>query len=68
MGETGGGSIAEHCGGLEDPRVERTKRHSLLALITIALYEVSCGADKWVESAELGRAHRNWSASFLALP
>ena len=68
MGETGGGSIADHFGGLEDPRVERTKRHSLLAIITIALCEGICGADNWVESAELGRAHRNWYASFLALP
>jgi hypothetical protein len=68
MGETGGGSIVEHCGGLEDPRVERTKRHSLLAIITIALCEVICGADNWVEIAELGRAHLTWYASFLDLP
>jgi predicted transposase YbfD/YdcC len=68
MGETGGGSIAEHFGGLEDPRVERTKRHSLLAIITIALCEVICGADNWVEIAELGRAHLTWSAAVLDLP
>jgi DDE_Tnp_1-associated len=68
MGETGGGSVAEHFGGLEDPRVERTKRHSLLAIITSALCEVICGADNWVEIAELGRAHLNWYASFLDLP
>jgi predicted transposase YbfD/YdcC len=68
MGETGGGSIVEHFGGLEDPRVERTKRHSLLAIITIALCEVICGADNWVEIAELGRAHLTWYASFLDLP
>src|SRR5919199_1682430 len=40
MGETGDRSIAEHFGSLEDPRVKRTKRHILLARITIALCEV----------------------------
>jgi DDE_Tnp_1-associated len=68
MGERGGGSSAEQCGGLEDPRVERTQRHSLLAIITIALCEGICGADNWVEIAEVGRAPLTWYASFLALP
>src|SRR5919199_6993968 len=40
MGETGDRSFAEHFGSLEDPRVKRTKRYSLLARITIALCEV----------------------------
>jgi hypothetical protein len=48
--------------------VERTRRHSLRAIITIALCEVLCGADNWVEIAELGCAHIDWYASFLDLP
>ena len=30
-------TLQEHFATLEDPRVERTKRHQLLAIITIAL-------------------------------
>lgn len=64
----GGRSIAEHFGAVEDPRVERTKRHSLVAILTIALCGVICGADSWVEIEELGWAREEWYRSFLALP
>lgn len=60
-----GRSIAEHCGKIEEPRVERIKRHSLPAIITIALCGVMCGADSWVEIAELGWAREAWYRSFL---
>jgi predicted transposase YbfD/YdcC len=61
-------SIAEYFGALDDPRVERTKRHSLLAIIAIALCGVICGADSWVEIAEFGKAKQEWFATFLDLP
>ena len=35
-------------GALEDPRIERCKRHQLLDIITIAICAVICGADSWV--------------------
>ena len=38
-------SIGEHFASLEDPRVERTKQHQLLDILTIALCAVICGAD-----------------------
>jgi predicted transposase YbfD/YdcC len=62
------GSIAAHFGGLDDPRVERTKRHSLLGVITIALCGVISGADTWVEIEELGHAREEWFAQVLDLP
>ena len=34
--------------GLEDPRIERSKRHKLLDIITIAICAIICGADSWV--------------------
>ncbi len=33
---------------LEDPRMERSKRHQLLDIIDIAICAVICGADSWV--------------------
>lgn len=53
---------------LPDPRVERSKRHALLDIVTIALCAVICGADSWVEIAQFGQAKEAWLRSFLALP
>ncbi len=58
----------EHFGALEDPRIERAKRHALVDIITIALCAVICGADTWVEVEEVGKAKQAWFATFLALP
>ncbi len=53
---------------LVDPRIERTKRHELLDIITIARCGVICGADSWVEIEAFGKAKRAWLRTFLALP
>ncbi|MDZ4877250.1 MAG: hypothetical protein CLLPBCKN_006685 [Chroococcidiopsis cubana SAG 39.79] len=42
-------SIADHFAQMSDPRVERTKRHKLIDIITIAICAVICGADTWVD-------------------
>src|SRR6516225_8428293 len=61
-------TLHEHVASLEDPRVDRTKRHQFLAIITIALCAVICGADPWVEVAEFGKAKRAWLETVLELP
>jgi len=38
-------SLSTHSAVLDDPRVERTKLHRLLDILTIALCAVICGAD-----------------------
>ncbi len=62
------GALLEHFAALEDSRVERARLHSLLALVTIALCGVICGAESWVEIAEFGRIKAEWFAPFLDLP
>jgi len=61
-------SIAVHFADLDDPRIERTKRHQLLDILTIALCGVLCGADSWVEIEQFGNAKREWFRTFLDLP
>lgn len=61
-------SIEAYFGGLTDPRVERSKRHALLDIVTLALCGVVCGAESWVEIEEFGRAKQAWFRQFLALP
>lgn len=41
---------------MEDPRVERTKRHKLLDITRIAICGVICRAEGWVEIEEFGKA------------
>ena len=41
---------------VEDPRVERTKRHRLQDIIIIAICGVISGANGWVEIEEFGKA------------
>jgi predicted transposase YbfD/YdcC len=61
-------SISRHFADLTDPRVERTRDHRLVDIITIALCAVLCGADDWVAIETFGRAKEPWLRSFLALP
>jgi hypothetical protein len=68
MEERTGGSLREQFAALADPRVERTRRHQLLDIITIALCAVLCGADSWVEVETFGRAKEAWLRTFLGLP
>lgn len=53
---------------LPDPRRQRTRKHELLELITIAICGVICGADGWTQMAQFGRAKRKWFQTFLHLP
>lgn len=53
---------------LEDPRVERTKDHALIDIISIAICAVICGADSWVAIETFGKAKHDWLRCFLALP
>jgi len=61
-------TIAEHFGEIDDPRVERTKRHKLIDIITIAICAVICGADTWVDIENYGGAKIEWLKQFLELP
>jgi predicted transposase YbfD/YdcC len=53
---------------LTDPRVERTKEHLLLDMVTIALCAAICGADSWVDVEKFGRVKEDWFRRFLELP
>ncbi len=61
-------SLSTHFAALKDPRVERTKRHRLLDILTIALCAVICGADTWVEIEEFGKVREAWLTTFLDVP
>jgi len=59
--------LAEYFQNIEDPRVDRRKRHRLLDIIIITLLAVFCGAEGWEEIEEYGRAKEDWLKKFLLL-
>lgn len=61
-------SVMQHFQTIEDPRVDRTKRHSLMAIITIAIFAVLAGADGFVAIETYGKAKQAWLEKFLDLP
>jgi predicted transposase YbfD/YdcC len=62
------GSLVTHFASLEDPRLERTRKHSLLDIIAITICAVICGADSWVAVERYGLAKQDWLSRFLTLP
>ena len=61
-------SVLKHFQHLQDPRVERTQHHSLVAIVTIAILAVLSGADGFVAIETYGKAKQSWLETFLDLP
>lgn len=53
---------------VEDPRMERTKRHRLRDIIILAICGVICGAEGWVEIEEFAKAKEAFFTELLDLP
>jgi predicted transposase YbfD/YdcC len=68
MSETISVKIFEHFSPLSDPRVERTKLHPLLDIISLAICAVICGADGWEAIEAYGKSKETWLRQFLKLP
>ncbi|NEO82556.1 ISAs1 family transposase [Moorena sp. SIO4G3] len=61
-------TIYEHFSDLKDPRVDRTKLHKLIDIITITICAVISGADTWVDIELYGKTKYKWLKKFLELP
>lgn len=61
-------SISVHFAALRDPRLDRTKVHSLANILVLAICAIIAGANDWEAVAEFGRSRRSWFESFLNLP
>jgi len=65
---TGSNGLIEYLSKLDDPRVERTKRHKLIDVMVIAICAVLYGADTWVDVELFGKSKKAWLAASLNCP
>ena len=68
MADTVNASIVEHFRTLEDPRIERTKKHNLLDILVIALCTLLSGGEGFQDMELFSKSTRAWLQTFLALP
>ena len=61
-------TITDHFSAIEDPRIDRSKHHKLIDIITIAICAVICGAKGWTDIETYGRVKYEWLKQFLELP
>lgn len=61
-------TISEHFSAIKDPRIDRTKQHKLIDIITITLCAVISGAESWEDIELFGNCKYDWLKSFLELP
>jgi len=61
-------SIVEHFQSLEDPRIERSRKHRLIDILVIALCTLLSGGEGFQDMELFGKSKRAWLQTFLALP
>ncbi|MEG3900355.1 ISAs1 family transposase [Microcoleus sp. SVA1_B6] len=61
-------SLVQHFADLKDPRVERTKKHLLTDILTVAILAIIAGAQGWEDIENYGISKKKWLEEFLVLP
>jgi len=61
-------SLIAHFKNLPDPRVNRTKAHELIDVLTIAICTLLCAGESFNDMEDFGKAKADWFKTFLALP
>lgn len=54
-------------GGIEDPRIDRTKLHKLLDIIALGILGIMAGAQSFEEIEDFGSTHQEWLRNYLDL-
>jgi hypothetical protein len=60
-------SFLEYFGDLPEVRIDRSKKHELIDIITIAILATICGAEHFTEMETFGKAKKTWLKTFLKL-
>ncbi len=60
-------ALVECFSEIVDPRIERTKRHLLSDILTLAVLAVIAGAEEWEDIEEFGHSKHPWLRQYLLL-
>ena len=61
-------NILSYFSEMNDPRIDRTRRHNFEDIIFIAIASVLSGVESWNEMQQYGEMKKDWLESFLELP
>lgn len=53
---------------IQDPRIDRTKKHNLVDILMITLCATICGVEGWEEIEIFAEEREDWFKGFLELP
>ena len=59
--------LIEHFSKLEDPRVDRNKKHELIDVVVLCVCAVLSGAEGWCDIEEFGRTKLDWLRRYVPL-
>ena len=59
--------LIEHFSKLEDPRVDRNKKHELIDVVVLCVCAVLSGAEGWSDIEEFGRSKLDWLRRYVPL-
>ena len=60
-------SLLDHFSSLEDPRIERNKRHALLDILVLVVSAVCSNAKGWEAIEDFGHAKLDWLRQYVPL-
>lgn len=61
-------ALGQYFDGLDDPRVDRTRRHKFIDILVIGICTVICGGDDYGSMEAFGKAKEGWLRTILELP
>lgn len=68
MGKIESSNITEYFRSIEDPRIERNKKHLVWDIISLTICAVVCGCETWEEIELYGKEKHDWLSTILQLP
>lgn len=61
-------SLIDHFILIQDPRIDRTRKHKLIDIIVMTICGLICNAETWIDIADYADSNEDWFRRFLELP
>ena len=60
-------SLIEHFATLDDPRIDRKKRHDVIDILVLSICAIISGAEGWQGIVDFGHEKRDWLSRYIGL-